>query len=1029
MKRAAKTEKTKKDEIKITQNDKGGLTFDVPEGTTVSISDPAKDKKKKDKSSKGGFTKFLILILVAVIAFTGFVKPGFFLKKKKPSENWYVPTGGNSGNTANNTTNNYQELPEYSGNSKPFEVSPLDGITVRAEENAFNKDTTVSFTVLDDLPDQYAQLEKELEDEWLLPVCAWEVDAGLADDEVIPGVFEVEIDLEKLDIDPAYYPCLSVARVGDDGSFYEYAVSINDNKLTYQSRQNSATLLLIGGVVIVYRGAQAFDYVNESKYFWSRKDYLKRFVEVKKYQTPYGSYEMQWITKDIDPSVSDKIDRIHEIEDQCTKEAKEYGDTLEYTKKLDKNKQMMDYYKYLLESNEEYKTLKEQIKIPEAISETKKLIDIAYQYLAKEAHVRMPSGKVIYLARTDSNAPENKDKLGLAEKLNFSTIVSLWPVKGLREDRDNFLLTITHETFHVCQERYRLSPPVAGLLTDDQRYDEMVTMVLERDARQHYMNQGIMTSEPPLTDKLGWDTLRLPIDKEPSSDGTADKKTLKMKEGYQLGDFVMYLQEQYKDHYVSPHQLMKARSYISQAGVSEPLMKAFGILKEDEFDLYFRKWLISCRGRITEISTQCFNEGSYFPKNWIKVKKGESYHIPLEKDGSYLLSLRGFQKGDLGAVKGFLLFDDDFRKNHPSINLVPLTNGYVNIKNGAYFDDISFLIIGEIYGQIDSGENMDVGYTMWIFQKTPSVTLSEQEETLSVQLPKTDGAAKAGVIEGYVLKICEGSKVLVEDTITKDKFEQAVSYAKSDLYKGKDLNEQLEVTVTICEYVADNDGKKYLGVESDPVTITLGKENKNEKVYSNLYLYKDRLSEFDGDVIDSIAGKSNYTVGAWPKNNEVKINGKQVQVTLGALDWSASGYDEQDSNIKSGLQCIRDSVTLIGEYSGDYGDDFIYYKITQVIPSTIRAAAIESGTERETTYASGETKYVYIDYKTTHDVTYTSIGSDSSIDLHFKNGDISSVDINLYGKYSYKDTYWDEENGERISTNEREFSQKIQLLK
>ena len=78
-------------------------------------------------------------------------------------------------------------------------------------------DTIVNFTVLDDIPAEYMQLDAELESQGLYPVYAWEVDAGLADDEVIPGEFEVEIDLEALGIDPAFYPCLSVGRAGEDG--------------------------------------------------------------------------------------------------------------------------------------------------------------------------------------------------------------------------------------------------------------------------------------------------------------------------------------------------------------------------------------------------------------------------------------------------------------------------------------------------------------------------------------------------------------------------------------------------------------------------------------------------------------------------------------------------------------------------------------------------------------------------------------------------------------------------------------------
>ena len=48
----AKIVEVKKNDIKITQNDKGGLTFDVPEGSTVEISDSKAEKKKKAKVKK-----------------------------------------------------------------------------------------------------------------------------------------------------------------------------------------------------------------------------------------------------------------------------------------------------------------------------------------------------------------------------------------------------------------------------------------------------------------------------------------------------------------------------------------------------------------------------------------------------------------------------------------------------------------------------------------------------------------------------------------------------------------------------------------------------------------------------------------------------------------------------------------------------------------------------------------------------------------------------------------------------------------
>ncbi len=1020
--------------VRVSREGKG-LKFDVPEGSKVTISDPSLKEKtsaSRNKTSRGFPAKLLIILLAAVVGFTGFVKPGFFLPKKKDPVSYTVPSAPRPSASAVPKEEPVQTA-EPLGNSKPFTSSPCEGIMVSAEENAFRKDTSVQFTELEELPEAYASLETELESQGLIPVAGWEVDAGLADDEVIPGSFKVEIDLNTLGIDPLFYPCLSVGRAGEDGSFYEYAVTVNGDTLTYESRQNSVTMVLIGGAAVILAGAKGIDYIKESSYFWSRKDYFKRNVEVKTYDSGYGSYEVQWMTKEIDPSVGDKIDRIHEIEEECRQEANEYRQTLQNTSKFEKNKEMADHYKYLLETNEEYKQLKQEVKVPKAIEETVNLINTAYKYLSTVAHVRMPTGKVIFLARTDSSTSENRDKLGLAEKLNYSTIVSLWPLKGLATevDRDNYLLTITHELFHVCQERYRMSPPVADKLTDDPRFDEMVTMVLERDAKEYYWLNDIILNDPPLTDKDRWDMLRLPADSEPDSAGTADGKNVKMKEGYQLGDFVMYLQEQYTDRVVTPHQLMMARSYIAKPTTSDPIREAFGIT-EAEYDLYFRKWLIARRGTIQSLSVQNFNEAAYYPKDWIKVKRGEFYHVPLDKDSSYFMSLRGFQKSEKGDMPALVIFDDNFRKNHPSVNLVPL-DSYSSLNKGAYFRNLTVLTMMEIYGKLDPAEDMNVGYTMWVLNKTPAPFLQETENALVIQLPKAQGAAAAGVIDGVILKLSQGERIITETEIAKEGFGQAVNYDKAGLYQDGKVSGQMEITATLCEYVKDTDGNICRGIESDPVRIMVGtaaKPESNARTYTNLYLYKDRTCEFDGDVVIDLADQENYTIGAWPKDNTVVINGNQVQVTLGAVNWTAGGYDKEDNKIRSDLTCIREQVVLTGEFVNDYGEDHYYYTLKSISPGSFTGTAVETGTEREGYYSSGVTTYQYFPYTKQYDTEVLSM-TEGIVDVYFKNGDISSVEISIKGPCRFRNYYYLEEEYEKPheNTSEKTLALKISLLR
>lgn len=115
-------------ETKTPKNKRGVSAADVTEGKAAGIQD-AKPKrsagrnteqskakevsvKKKEapiaekKKSTGGFSKFICFLLAAALAFTGFVKPGFFLKnRKEPGQSIsYLPSGNNgSSNTSSSS--------------------------------------------------------------------------------------------------------------------------------------------------------------------------------------------------------------------------------------------------------------------------------------------------------------------------------------------------------------------------------------------------------------------------------------------------------------------------------------------------------------------------------------------------------------------------------------------------------------------------------------------------------------------------------------------------------------------------------------------------------------------------------------------------------------------------------------------------------------------------------------------------------------------------------------------------------------
>ncbi len=223
----AKIIEVKRNDIKITQDDKGGLTFDVPEGSTAEISDPKKKDRKgglsrnkevsvktiaeeTPKKKKGGFLKkallFYLIVSLGVLGFTGFVNPGFLLKGKKDPGYDYDP--GNSG---------------YSGNSGGSETS--DGglrlvDTGVASPNADDVTLAVSDCLVEGGGEYSVVPYNVLEDKNNgIKVYAYDISS-----EQIPGningFMEIRIPYDDTYFDTGEDPrdCLGVYVVNDDGS-------------------------------------------------------------------------------------------------------------------------------------------------------------------------------------------------------------------------------------------------------------------------------------------------------------------------------------------------------------------------------------------------------------------------------------------------------------------------------------------------------------------------------------------------------------------------------------------------------------------------------------------------------------------------------------------------------------------------------------------------------------------------------------------------------------------------------------------
>ncbi|MBO7677014.1 MAG: zinc ribbon domain-containing protein [Erysipelotrichaceae bacterium] len=839
--------------IKITEDGKGGLNFDVPDGTTVTISDEMPQQKKsvnrtvkketavkEKKKSKGGFTRFIIFVLVIAIGFTGFVKPGFILKwiKDKPSIN--PPTGGNVINNDDdpealfiynntNTSNVIPDLAEELGNSAPLSYSPLNGFRIEAEANAFLEDTNITMSPLEDLDQTTIRVVDELSEEGYYPIGFYEVDGGLDDEEIIPGEYTVSVDPAVFDVDPALYEYIRVFRIGDDGVYYECSSYMEDGKIVYRSDQNCITFYVISAIAIIATLGIGV-YLEQGRpvqYFYdAKKDKLT-------YSETYNgiSFKIHFNLGDIGENIDYETRRMQEI---CESYARK-GDELYKQYKLEhmfNASKAGDYYTATksvaqviyeaVQNDEEYKKLKERKEKPGIIDTIVDYTKKSFDYLKNREYVKMPTGTVeITCVNMGGNLAEASTRNyheGYIE-LHIADVL-----KGDKAKKYNLLLTMSHEILHVCQQKYR------AFFADSNRYDEMAAVYMEDRALEHFISTGDI--EPGLSLEMSptsyWSTLKLPLDK------STDNKELMKHQGYLLSLLVKYLQQRTGET-IWIEKIMRARSYIKEPGISNPLMSVFKI-PETEFDAYYHNFIRMNRKKLAEQYNK--GEREFMGNEPIEIIKGEKYHVRVEAIGSYSSEIRGFRQADFSPMTLLWIPDEGLFEEQNELQVFPIDN-YAKIAKGAYIypvDKNALLELNtmrdilEIHGKIPSGVEASLGtefskrhrgYTIYVFDKTKAPSLGENETELIIRLPENSTVAKDKVIDGYLLKLETEEGKKLEYEITPEYFEKEFNIKKKDLFDKKDESEELIVYATLIEFVRNKDGDKLYGEESDDVTYVM----------------------------------------------------------------------------------------------------------------------------------------------------------------------------------------------------------------
>ena len=736
--------------------------------------------------------------------------------------------------------------------SPAFSVSPVKGITISGEEGALDHERT--FT-MEEVPDeQYQALNNKLEeiDNMSAVVGAWELDAGLADDEVLPGGFTMDFDLAELGIDEDLYDCLCVYRVDDTGNWYPYASRQDGKNLRITSSQNS--MIVIGALVLlpflpdigttIQGVASGAVYDPRAKSFYVDVDGKRTFQILASLEDVSGRMEEE-SQKQLEEARQKARTKAQQQYREYLGYTEDQADWLDYTGK--------DYYRIYL------KCLKAELTVNSIPQEYRKQLTDMQNDSAAMLQVLSPVIMVINNSRkaygylrdhTGAKLPDYVVRLELSDKVRpaYGVTVSSYTftrnpyivlylrkfADGSKLSEEKLLLTLVHELFHVIQRGYK-SPYTANY-----KFDEASAQTVEWEAYDYFHDKGTIVND---SDKC-MDNLEhlkyfaIPLDKLKVSDypegpfilGESDSAD----RSYPIAHFLRYLVEQhggmdgkcwgdvlrrYGNLRACPSftNILKSGFLISEKTLTEDYLnfassyqtKFYKYCKSDPnpnegfkplmvmnpnakvpVNLVNRDYVI--RVRQIRVVPAC-NIGE-FAELAIVLKKREGFD---EVMSDYRIIPAGMEKGKEWRdwSGGIFLEPKTIKRINPS----PLYGAFVEADGGT--------------AELTEGwfSNTPAGYDLYMLTPPENPKVEITGTTVRVEPMKVRSKEAAEVVDGIVFTFKLGKTVLYQEQVLYEGWDKSWIYDMSDLKAdGKKLTEEQigQVTLTLQESVIGTFGVK-----------------------------------------------------------------------------------------------------------------------------------------------------------------------------------------------------------------------------
>ena len=754
------------------------------------------------------FKKTIILLLVA------FMLCG--CGKENPPED----DDNNSTNYTDNSDRISDEIPqpiEKIADSEAFSFSPYQGITISAEEDALYSDT-----VIDCYPVEYDEETEQYicdffaKNNEFYPLAAFEIDAGLGPEEYFPLGYTVEIDLAEYDIDPALYDTLTAYRIDDDGYFYEYITEVKDGKLVFSSDQNSIVLvgsLVLGGLVIYAYETERNEI--EEYYTLGGNSYM-----AKDYVAYGNKYRLIYSPSDLGVYYTRKVEKYMNLYQKLKAEAKqEYEEQCEVNKwsmfGFMRNKTEAVILQEKVKANKELNDLLKEIEDPPALEIYKSRITTSFYYLRHVAKVKMPLCCVDFYLRggMEDLGNEVDGTIRSSYIILKANEMAFWEVRPPEEKtKDDLLLTITHELFHICERRYHVG---AWDLTNNVKFDEMLAVTLEADAYKYYKEKKYIETDPELTEAKFLEDLKLPINNDASLGDRDTNNNVHKHEGYILARFIMYLREKTGKN-VTVKEIIDKRFYLWNISIGGPLMSAFGI-KETEFETHWRGFCVSMRKNIDARYRSAYPNFEMPQDEMIQLSANGKVKVVNNNKEDYHAEIRAFKKVEQAESAFLIVLDPNWGNLHAETTVVPLDK-YTKTKNGAFIKDEEYFMdsyqtILEVYGKASS--KGDSFYYLYSLNPLAKASVQQDSKNLSISITDKSEAGKDGQMEGYCVWIQCSDGTNKDYYYSYEDAQKTIKIPLTDLCS--DAKNAANLTYSVCygEYITDTGGNKMVAPLSE----------------------------------------------------------------------------------------------------------------------------------------------------------------------------------------------------------------------